>query len=104
MVPGIGALLSVIAGSAFRGSFDNAQPYTGGPVNYNSLGYQGANMTPYGTRQYTTPSGGFSNSMFTPSGSGWQAPNFTHGSGGSLYATNPETHQYTDSQGRLHSY
>jgi hypothetical protein len=103
--PVFGALAQVIANSASRGSFDNAQPYRGAiqDTGTSTGRYAPAGTTYWGTPQYYTGSS-YSNSPFTPSGSGWQAPSFTQGSGGSLYATNPETHQYTDSQGRIHSY
>jgi hypothetical protein len=101
MVPGIGALLSVIAGSAFRGSFDNAQPYRGP----NGGNYASAGQTPWGTQQFYSNTGhNLGNSSFTPAGAGWHEPSFDTKSGGASYAYNPQTQQYTDSQGRIHSY
>jgi len=83
-----------------RGTLDNAQPYTGGPV----TPYDRTGTTQWGSALYTTPSGSQSASMFTPTSAGWQAPNFNPISGGPLYATNPLTRTYVDSQGRTHSY
>jgi len=106
MTPGIGLILAPILRSAMRtGSFDNAQSYRG-PIqgrNYATLMTSGGvpALTDYGTRQYSGPNG-ISNSPFTPQG--YTAPNFNPVSGGALYAYNPQTHTYVDSQGRTHSY
>lgn len=100
LVPGLGLLINAIGNSMTRGTLDNARQYTGGPVtSYNRTG-----TSPWGSAIYTTPTGGQSASMFTPSGSGWHAPNFNTSSGGNLYAYNPETHTYIDSSGREHPY
>jgi hypothetical protein len=96
--PGLGMLASVIARSAFQGSLDKTQPYRGALA---APQYAPAAPNPYGG--YTTGSS-YSASPFTPSGAGWQAPSFDPISGGPLYATNPLTHTYVDSQGRTHSY
>lgn len=98
LVPGLGLLTRLLGNSIARtGSFDNAQPYRGATGG----NYATAAPNPYGG--YTTGSS-YSASPFTPSGSGWHAPSFSTGSGGALYAYNPETHTYVDSQGRTHSY
>ncbi len=54
---------------------------------------------------FATPSGNYSNSPYTPSG--YTAPNFTPGSGGSTYATMPNGYgggTYVDSHGNVHQY
>jgi hypothetical protein len=97
--PGLGMLASVIARSAFQGSFDRAQPYRG-PIQGSQ--YAAAAPNPYGG--YTTGSS-YSASPFTPAG--YTAPNFNPTSGGALYAYHPDGQgggTYTDSQGRIHSY
>ncbi len=69
--------------------------------------YSYAGVTPWGSPSYTTPSGGYSNSPYTPSGQGWQAPNFTPGSGGATYAYQPNGYgggTFVDSHGNMHSY
>ncbi len=69
--------------------------------------YSYAGVTPWGSPSYTTPSGGYSNSPYTPSGQGWQAPNFTPGSGGATYAYQPNGYgggTFMDSHGNMHSY
>jgi hypothetical protein len=99
--PVFGALAQVIANSASRGSFDNAQPYRG-PTGGN---YASAGQTPWGTQQFYSNTGhNLGNSSFTPAGAGWHEPSFDTKSGGASYAYNPQTQQYTDSQGRIHSY
>lgn len=47
---------------------------------------------------FATPSGGYSNSPFTPMG--YSAPNFNPTSGGSTYAYNKDTRTYVTSDGR----
>ncbi len=67
--------------------------------------YSYAGMTPWGSPSYTTPSGGYSNSPYTPSG--YQAPNFSSGSGGPTYAYKPDGYgggTFVDSHGNIHSY
>jgi hypothetical protein len=96
--PGLGMLASVIARSAFQGSFDKTQQYRG-PVQGN---YAPAAPNPYGG--YTTGSS-YSASPFTPAG--YTAPNFSPVSGGSLYSYQPNGQgggTYVDSQGRVHQY
>jgi hypothetical protein len=97
-----GILARVLYNSATRGSFDKTSQYTGGPVTpYNRTG-----TSPFGSAVYGAPYGatGYSNSMFTPTASGWHAPNYNSVSGGPSYSYNPETHQYIDSKGNVHSY
>jgi hypothetical protein len=105
--PGLGMLLGAIYNSAMRhgGTLDNARQYTGGPVTpYNRTG-----TSPFGSAVYGAAYGatGYSNSMFTPTAAGWNAPNFSSVSGGPTYSYQPNGQgggQYIDSQGRVHNY
>ena len=81
--PGLGLLISTLGNSLMRtGSLDNAQPYQG----MTTGNYAEAAPNPYGG--YTTGSS-YSASPYTPAGSGWHAPSFSTGSGGSLNAWRP---------------
>lgn len=71
-------------GAGQGGAIIPSQSYGGSPGRYSFAG-----MTPWGSSMFQTPSGGYSDSPFTPSGAGWHPPNYTPGPGGATNAYNP---------------
>lgn len=103
----LGKLASLISGA---GANTGGAGPGGAMISPSSYGgsqgaYSFAGLTPWGSATYATPSGGFSNSPYTPAG--WNAPNFTPGSGGATYAYHPDGNgggTFLTSDGRTLSY